>query len=108
MHVKKVLQKGSMFDAAVLDLDDSTILAKFRNGINNMTALSLGLGYPTQCSAPHTILKGFKNLIAISAMTGYEFEQGQAFLKAAANAPAAGPATTAAAPKEEAPKEDAK
>lgn len=105
MHVKKVLQDGSLFDAAVLDLDTSTILAKFQNAIKTQASLSLGIGYSTSASAPHTLLNGFKNLIAVSAETGYEFDQATAFLNAAKNAPAAGPAT-GGAPAAEAPKEE--
>jgi len=110
MNVTKVLQDGSMFDPAVLDLSNDQIIAKFQAACKKQAALSLGIGYSTACSAPHTILKGFKNLIAISAETGYEFDEAKAFLAAAANAPAAGPVASsagAAAPKEEEkPKEE--
>lgn len=111
MHVKKVLQDGSLFDAAVLDLDSAAILAKFQNAIKTQASLSLGIGYSTSASAPHTLLNGFKNLIAVSAETGFEFEQATAFLNAAKSAPASGPvaggSAAAAAPKEEEkPKEE--
>ena len=111
MHVKRVLQDGSLFDAAVLDLDSAAILAKFQNAIKTQASLSLGIGYSTSASAPHTLLNGFKNLIAVSAETGFEFEQATAFLNAAKSAPASGPvaggSAAAAAPKEEEkPKEE--
>jgi large subunit ribosomal protein LP0 len=110
MHVKKVLQDGSLFDAAVLDLDTEAILAKFQNAIKTQASLSLGIGYSTSASAPHTLLNGFKNLIAVSAETGFEFEQATAFLNAAKSAPASGPvaggATVAAPKEEEKPKEE--
>lgn len=110
MHVKKVLQDGSLFDAAVLDLSTDAILSKFQNAIKTQASLSLGIGYSTSASAPHTLLTGFKNLIAVAAETGYKFDQATAFLEAAKNAPASGaPAggAAAAAPKEEEkPKED--
>jgi hypothetical protein len=35
-------------------------------------------------------LGGFKNLVAFSAASGYEFKEAKAFLSAAANAPAGG------------------
>jgi len=113
MNIKKVLQDGSMFDPAVLELSTESILAKFQNAIKTQASLSLGLGYSTTVSAPHTLLGGFKNLIAVAAETGYEFDQATAFLEAAKSAPAAGGATAAAAtteaPKEEEkPKEDEK
>lgn len=106
MHVKKVLQDGSVFDARVLDLSMDAIIAKFKAGVKMQAQLSLGAGYPTQCSLPHSLGNGFKNLVAVSAMSGYEFDQATQLLEAAKNAPAAGgPATTAAA---EAPKEEEK
>lgn len=92
MEVKKVLQDGSLFDAAVLDLSDEAIIAKFKNAIQTQTSLSLGLGIPTAASAPHSILNGFKNLVAVSVVTDYSFPQAAAMLDAAKNAPAAGTA----------------
>lgn len=85
-------------------------MKKFKAGIDNQARLSLGLGYATAASAPHTILKGFKNMVAFSSDTGYSFPQASAFLEAAKNAPAAGSApaggAAAEAPKEEQKKEE--
>merc|ERR1711907_752150 len=47
MEVRKVLQNGSMFDAAVLSLSTDTILDKFKAAAKIQTQLSLGLGIPT-------------------------------------------------------------
>lgn len=93
MKVTKVLQDGSLFDAAVLDLSTDSIIAKFKSAVSYQANLSLGIGYSTSVSAPHTLLGGFKNLVAFSSASGYEFDQATKFLSAAANAPAA---TTAA------------
>jgi large subunit ribosomal protein LP0 len=104
MEVKKVIQNGSMFDAKVLSLTTETILAKFKNAISVQASLSLGSGYATAASAPHSILNAFKNMAAVSAMSGYEFKEATALLSAAKNAPAAGAASgaaKAAAPVEE-------
>jgi large subunit ribosomal protein LP0 len=97
MHVRKVLQNGSVFDAAVLEISSDDILAKFRKAINNQASAGLGLGVPNKASAPHTILNGFKNLVAVSAMSGFEFPQAKKMLDAAKNAPAAGAPAAAAA-----------
>merc|ERR1711865_848528 len=40
----------------------------------------------------HPLLNGFKNLLAISCATGFEFKEATKFLAAAKNAPAAGAA----------------
>jgi len=97
MEIKKVLQNGSMFDAKVLDLSTDAILAKFKNAIKTQASLSLGAGYATSASAPHSLLTGFKNLVAVAAESGFEFKQATTFLNAAKNAPAAGAAGPAAA-----------
>jgi len=104
MNVKKVLQDGSVFDAAVLELTTAAILAKFKKAVAVQAQLSLGAGYATSASVPHSLGNGFKNLVAVSAATGYEFPQAKVILLAAASAPrgGAGPAAVAeAAPVEE-------
>jgi large subunit ribosomal protein LP0 len=108
MEVVKVLQDGSVFDAKVLDLSLDSILAKFKAGIKKQAELSLGAAYPTSASAPHSIGNAFKNLVAVSAMSGYEFPQATALLQAAKNAPAAGAAPTKAAAEAAAPVEEKK
>jgi len=99
-----------MFDPAVLDLSTDAILKKFQNAVKIQSGLSLGIGYSTAASAPHTLLGGFKNLIAFAAASGFEFDQATAFLNAAKNAPAAavggGGAAAGPAKEEEKPKED--
>lgn len=99
-----------MFDPAVLDLSTEAILAKFQNAVKIQSSLSLGIGFPTAASAPHTLLNGFKNMIAFAAASGFEFDQATAFLNAAKNAPAAGAVAAgggaAPAKEEEKPKED--
>merc|ERR1712227_360469 len=109
MHVKKVLQNGSVFDAAVLDIPTDDILAKFKRAIGVQADVGLGLGVPNKASAPHTLLNGFKNLVAVSAASGFEFPQAKAMLDAAKNAPAAGAVAASAGPaKVEAAKEEEK
>merc|ERR1711935_296687 len=97
MEVTKILQDGQVFDAKVLALDTDTILAKFKNACKTQAQLSLGAGYATSASAPHSLLNGFKNLAAVCAMSGFSFKEADALLEAAKNAPAAGAAGGASA-----------
>lgn len=110
MHVTKVLQDGSVFDAKVLDLSIDSILGKFRGAVHHQASLSLAAGYPTALSAPHSLLNGFKNLVAVCADSGYGFPQADALLAAAKNAPAAGAAPAggaeAAAAKDKTPEKE--
>lgn len=92
-------------------------------GVRNVASISLRIGYPTLASAPHSVVNGFKNLLAIAAATDIEFKEAKTvkeFLKdpskfvaaAAAAAPAAAATSAAAAPakkeekKEESEEED--
>jgi len=96
MKVSKVLQDNAIFDAAVLDLTNDSILTKFKKAIKIQAQLSLGSGLPSAASAPHSILNSFKNMAAVSASCGYEFKEAKALLLAAASAPAGGaPAASA-------------
>lgn len=73
MIVEKVLQDGGLFKAEVLDISTADVVAKFKKGAALQTALSLGVGYSTQLSAPQTLLAGFKNLVAASQACGCSF-----------------------------------
>jgi len=122
LKVLTVYDTGAVYPAAVLDLTDDDILKKFFRGVNNVAALSLQIGYPTVVSVPHSVMNGYKNLLAVSVATDYTFPGSEkikqllsdpaAFAAAqAAAAAAATPASTpaaAAAPAAEAKKEDKK
>jgi large subunit ribosomal protein LP0 len=119
LQLRAVWDDGVVFSAEDLEFTDAKIEEVFGSAIGNMTALSLGAGIPTAASFPHLISDAFKNLLAASVVTDYEFpEFGAKDLKKAikegkvgggaapaAAAPAAGKAAPAAA-KEEAPPED--
>jgi len=103
MKITNILQDGNIFSAAVLDLSIDVILAKFKNAIANQAKVSLAIGVPSAASAPHSLLNGFKNLVAVAAECGWEFDQAKPVLAAARSSTGggAGPAAAAAAPKEE-------
>merc|ERR1711937_992027 len=53
------------------------IIAKFMLGVRNIASVSLAIGYPTACSVPHSIINGFKNLLAIAVETDYDFPEAE-------------------------------
>lgn len=97
LTVKQVYDSGTLFSPDILDIKPEDLRAKFVQGVRDIAAISLQIGYPTVASAPHSIANGFKNLLAIAAVTDIEFEQAKTlkeYLKdpskfAAAAAPAA-------------------
>jgi len=115
LTVKQVFDSGAIFDPEILDIKPEDLRAKFVDGVKNIAAISLQIGYPTIASVPHSIANGLKNLLSIAAVTGVEFEQAKKlkeYLKdpskfAAAAAPAAAPAAKKEE-KKEAPKKEEK
>merc|ERR1712187_907152 len=89
------------------DITEADIRSKFCAGVANIAAVSLSIGYPTIASVPHSIANGFKNLMAVAAVTDIEFpevEQLKAYLAdPSAFAVAAAPAAATADAAEEAP-----
>lgn len=115
--IEYIYDSGTMLDPVVLDITPDQIRATFLQGAGRVAALSLKMNYPTVVSAPHSIINGFKNLLAVAAVTDIEFEEAKTLKEfladpskfaaaAAAAAPAAAadtskPAAAAAAPAEE-------
>uniref|UniRef100_A0A3P9LZ40 Large ribosomal subunit protein uL10 n=1 Tax=Oryzias latipes TaxID=8090 RepID=A0A3P9LZ40_ORYLA len=75
-------------------------------GVRNIASVSLEIGYPTLASIPHSVINGYKRVLAVAVETDYTFPQAEkvkAFLAdptafAAVAAPAAAAETAAAAP----------
>jgi len=101
LEVNHVYDNGTTFSPAVLDITDDDLLAKFQSGLSNVAAVSLEIGYPTVASAPHSIINGFKNLLAIAAETEINFaeaEQVKAYLADPTAFASAAPAATEETP----------
>jgi large subunit ribosomal protein LP0 len=83
--VQSVYDNGSLFEPDVLSLTDDMILGAFHAGVRNVAAVSIQLGMPSVVSVPFTVLLAFKNLLAVSVATDFNFkgsEKVKAFLKA--------------------------
>lgn len=112
--VQKVYDNGSVFAPEVLDLTDEDLLEKFAVGVSMVTSLSLAIAYPTVAAAPHMFINAYKNVLAISVATDYDFPQAEKvkeYLKdpskfAVAAAPVAAAASGGAAPAKEEEKKD--
>lgn len=73
--IEQVYDSGSIFSPNILDIKPEDLRAKFQQGVANLAAVSLAIGYPTIASAPHSIANGFKNLLALAAVTDVEFKE---------------------------------
>eukprot|EP01006_Ploeotia_vitrea_P031150 TRINITY_DN63446_c0_g4_i1.p2 TRINITY_DN63446_c0_g4~~TRINITY_DN63446_c0_g4_i1.p2 ORF type:complete len:311 (+),score=195.67 TRINITY_DN63446_c0_g4_i1:176-1108(+) len=73
--VTDVYEDGFVYSASVLDLTEDDLLAKFFNGVNTIAAIGLKIGWPSLATIPHSFANALKNLIALSVMTDYTFEE---------------------------------
>jgi len=117
LQVQQVYDQGTVFSPKVLDITDDDLMVTFQTGLANVAAVSLAIGYPTVASLPHSIVNGFKNLLAIAAATDITFKEAETLKEyladpskfaaaAAAAAPVAAEAAAPVAAKEEEPEEE--
>ena len=71
--IQKVYDAGTVFSPEILDILD--LKARFMQGVANVASVCLQIGYPT--SAPHSIVNGMKNLLAIAAVTDITFKEAE-------------------------------
>jgi len=116
LAVQQVYDNGTIYSPDVLDITQDVLLSRFQQGVNNIAAASLEINYPTKASIPHSIMNGFKNLLAIAAETDVTFTEAaqlKEYLKdpskfAAAVSAGSAPAATATAPAAASKKEEVK
>jgi len=75
MSVKSVFADGGVFDAAVLDIKDDALIAKFLNGVANMAAFSREVGIPTAAGLPHAMGNAFRNVASLVAEADFTFKE---------------------------------
>nr|XP_061788265.1 large ribosomal subunit protein uL10 [Nerophis lumbriciformis]XP_061788266.1 large ribosomal subunit protein uL10 [Nerophis lumbriciformis] len=114
LNIQQVYDNGSVYSPDVLDITEASLHTRFLEGVRNIASVCLQIGYPTLASVPHTVINGYKRVLAIAVETDYSFplaDKVKAFLAdpsafAAVAAPtaaaaAATPAAAAAPAKEE-------
>ena len=75
LTVTNVFDDGVIFDPSVLDVSDEDLMKRLSDGIAQIACLSLALHWPSVASAPHLLINGYKNLVAISLASDYCIEQ---------------------------------
>ncbi|XP_055981554.1 60S acidic ribosomal protein P0-like [Sorex fumeus] len=120
--IQQVFDNGSIYNPEVLDITEQTLHSRFLEGVRNVASVCLQIGYPTVASVPHSIINGYKRVLALSVETEHSFplaEKVKAFLAdpsafvtaapvaaATTAAPAAAAAPAKAAAKEESEESD--
>jgi hypothetical protein len=69
----QVYEGGAIYDPKVLDIQEDDLLDTVQTAIARVAAASLELNYPTLASIPHSVVNGYKNVLAVSVATDYDF-----------------------------------
>ncbi|XP_032755542.1 60S acidic ribosomal protein P0-like [Rattus rattus] len=101
--IQQVFDNSSIYNPEVLDITEQTLHSRFEEGVHNVASVYLQIGYPTVASVPHSIINGYKRVLALSVETEYTFpltEKVKVFLADPSAFAAAAPvaAATTAAP----------
>jgi large subunit ribosomal protein LP0 len=106
--VQNVYDAGAVFDPKVLDITDSDLESTVQLGIKRIAAACLALNYPTLASIPHSVVNGYKNVLAVSVETDYTFPLAEKVKAYLADPSAFASAAPAAGGGDAAPAEDKK
>lgn len=71
---RQVFESGAIYDPKVLDIKDENLLSQVSAAVSRVAAVSLELNYPTLASIPHSVINGYKNVLAVAVETDYSFD----------------------------------
>uniref|UniRef100_A0A8C8T9Q8 60S acidic ribosomal protein P0 n=1 Tax=Peromyscus maniculatus bairdii TaxID=230844 RepID=A0A8C8T9Q8_PERMB len=95
--IQQVFDHSSIYNPEVLGITEQTLHSRFLEGVRNVASVCLQIGYPTVASVPHSIINGYKQVLALSVETEYTFplaEKVKAFLADPSACAAAAPVAT--------------
>lgn len=85
MKVLNIYDQGETYPPDVLDINPDALVQKLISGATEIAAYSLAVNRPTLPSVMHSVVNGYKNVLAVAfQLEGYSFplaEKGKAFLK---------------------------
>jgi len=70
---KSIYDDGTVYSPDVLDTSAEDMLKVLQDGLSNIAGISLECNFPTSVSIASSLSNGFKNLLAISLGTNYDF-----------------------------------
>lgn len=74
MRVLSVYDDGVMLNPEIVAMTTKDYVSKFQQAVNNIKAISMATGYHTEATNQSVMLKGFKNILAMSMELGYTFD----------------------------------
>lgn len=71
MSIAQIYDQGQVFSPEVLDIEESQLFAALNSAIKTITTISLAVNYPTLPSIIHTLVNGYKKVLAVAIVTDY-------------------------------------
>lgn len=104
--VQTVYDKGSIYAAAILDLNENDLLMKFMNAVCKIAAIGMEIGYPSTASVPFQMRNAFKKICAIALEIGETFAELEELKSGASKTKTSAKAAKADKPEEEEEEEE--
>ncbi|MCJ1316617.1 ribosomal protein P0 (A0) (L10E) [Xylographa vitiligo] len=73
MGISQIYDQGQTFAPAVLDIEEKQLLDALNSAIKTITTISLAASYPTLPSIIHTLVNGYKKVLAVAIETDYSW-----------------------------------
>ena len=74
MSIAQVYDGGQTFAPSVLDIKEEQLFKALNSAIQTITTISLAANYPTLPSIMHTLINGYKKVLAVAIETDYSWE----------------------------------
>lgn len=74
MSIAQVYDGGQTFHPNVLDIEESQLFAALNSAIKTIATISLATNYPTLPSIVHSLVNGYKKVLAVAIETDYSWE----------------------------------
>lgn len=75
LGISQVYDQGQTFGPEVLDIKEEQLLGALNSAIKTVTTISLATNYPTLPSIMHTLVNGYKKVLAVAIETEYSWPE---------------------------------
>ena len=73
MGISQIYDGGQVFAPSVLDIEEKQLFDALNSAIKTITTISLAANYPTLPSIIHTLVNGYKKVLAVAVETDYSW-----------------------------------
>ncbi|KAI9871986.1 MAG: ribosomal protein P0 (A0) (L10E) [Pleopsidium flavum] len=75
MSIAQVYDQGQTFSPDVLDIEEKQLFAALNSAIKTIATISLAANYPTLPSIMHSVVNGYKKVLAVAIETDYSWPE---------------------------------